>query len=53
MFEARIKIVRENYHDKKLTRKSNESLLENSDNDMSLNLIAINKLHLTDVWGPS
>ena len=29
------------------------ALLENSDNDMALNLIAINRLRLSDVWGPS
>ena len=29
------------------------SLLENSDNNMALKLIAIKKLHLSDVWGPS
>ena len=28
-------------------------LLENSDNDTALKLIAINKLSLSDVWGPS
>ena len=29
------------------------SLLENSDNDMAMNLIAIKKLRLSDVWDPS
>ena len=35
------------------SRKLLQALLENSDNDMALNLIAINKLRLSDVWGPS
>ena len=30
-----------------------KSLLENSNKDMALNLIAINKLRLSDVWGSS
>ena len=36
-----------------IVSKSNSPLLENSDNDMSLNLIAIIKLCLPDVWRPS